>query len=293
MEKMFTKKLLASAAALFIIFYLTNNNENSIMKTTTISVKAGESGKDFLKRNQLSERNNTDKQPMGVTFYDIQWDASQTGTVMVENGQQSFATPFALGVTGAENVRREEGIEQFTINSLMTNDNSIAHDQARQLFYAYLQKLLKLGWKPFIPHNTPRLTGQQAYRYAAQENLYMAMPSDYEPTLDEWMQIEHAAWYLHSNGVFLEIGFQRSRHLMDPKNPGAYLLNVALTSKIFEAKSHFSGEERNQWETLWVDRIKSLKRERYQKEAELIKRGFTIYTDYQEPKIHPLDPIEP
>ncbi len=55
----------------------------------------------------------------------------------------------------------------------------------------------------------------------------------------------------------------------------------------------FTEKERNQWETLWVDRVKSLKRERYQKEAELIKRGFTIYTDYQEPKIHPLDPIEP
>jgi hypothetical protein len=36
-----------------------------------------------------------------------------------------------------------------------------------------------------------------------------------------------------------------------------------------------------------------MKKERYSKEAALIKRGFIIGTTYQAPKTHPADPVEP
>ena len=118
------------------------------------------------------------------------------------------------------------------------------------------------------------------------------MPADYAPTLEQWMRIDSGRWYLYADDVFLEIKFRRGVESKDP-TMASYLFSFGLHSKEEEAKAQFEGENRDHWQELWVDKIKSMKKERYAKEKELIQRGFTIYTEYQEPKIHPADPVEP
>ena len=174
----------------------------------------------------------------------------------------------------------------------ITASDTVLHEEARQTFMTLLRKLLSLGWKPVISYNYPRLTGEQAFKYYEEDNTY-GVPPNYTPTLDQWMRIDSDDWCLYADNVFLEINFQRDRARMNPNEPGAYLFSFELRSKEEFAKANFQGEDRDHWQDLWVDKIKSMKKERYEKEKELLRRGFTIYTDYEEPKIHPADPVEP
>jgi hypothetical protein len=52
-------------------------------------------------------------------------------------------------------------------------------------------------------------------------------------------------------------------------------------------------EQRDTWKQHWAPIIKKLKTLRYKKEAELMDKGYVIDTNYQDPIIHPNDPIEP
>jgi len=264
------------------------------MPPEVIEIKIGWTGEEFLRRNNLPAKGSVDKQPAGLNFYEVDWSVSARGTVRLEHGGYSFDIPHALGVVGTENVERlDAGIESYAITAGITADGPIPHDDARRLFLDFIQTLTERGWKPAIYYNYPRLKGEQAYQYFEEDYTY-TFPPDYRPSLDQWMNMTFVYWSLFADGVFLDITFRRDRKRMDPEQPGAYLLSFTLNSKEEEARSHFQGEkDRANWKDLWVDKIKELKKERYAKEEALRKRGFDIDTNYEEPKIHPDDPVEP
>lgn len=264
------------------------------MQPDTITLKIGESGSQFLRRHHLPEKDHVDKQPAGLNFYEIDWNTKSPGKIVVDHGVHGFTIPHVLSVTGTENVdQMDAGLAQFDFRAGITAPDMVLHDEARQRFMGLLKELLSLGWKPFIAYEDPRLAGEQAFRYYLKDDNYYCIPPDYRPTLKQWMQIETGYWCLYVEKVFLEINFRRDSKRMNPKEPGAYLFSFSLSSAEKYSKSNFHGKKRERWKDLWVDKIKALKQERYAKEQTLKKRGFTIATDYEEPRIHPSDPVEP
>lgn len=264
------------------------------MPPTTVTVNIGQSGELFLNSNDLPSQGTVDRQPAGLNFYRVRWSTAAPGTVVVNHGQHSFEIPFALTLLGTEDTEAlHEGVRSFDITAGVTAADTIQHDDARRLFLDFIQTLTERGWKPAISYNYPRLKGEQAYKYFEEDFTY-SVPPDYRPTLEQWMAMDFAYWRLHADGVFLNIHINRDRKRMAPHEPGAYLLAFSLVSKEGKARSHFQGEkDRANWKDLWVDKIKELKKERYAKEEALRKRGFDIDTNYEEPKIHPDDPVEP
>jgi len=261
---------------------------------TTIKIELGQRGDEFLRENNLPQKGSVDRQPAGLNFYRARWSTAAPGTVVVNHRQHSFNIPFALTLLGTEDAEAlHEGVRSFDITAGVTAADTIQHDEARRLILDFIQTLTERGWKPAISYNYPRLKGEQAYKYFEEDFTY-SVPLDYRPTLEQWMAMDFAYWRLHADDVFLDITFRRDRKRMDPEQPGAYLLSFTLNSKEAEARSHFQGEkDRANWKDLWVDKIKELKKERYAKEEALRKRGFDIDTNYEEPKIHPDDPVEP
>lgn len=288
----FTKMRLFTLILLLLITACEKNSEGTTMTPTAIKIKVGEPGAEFLQRNNLPAKEHITKQPAGLNFYRYRWPTVQQGLVLIEHGKYSFKIPHALSVMGTEDIEHlKAGLAQFSINAGITAADTVRHDEARQEFITLLQKLLALGWKPLISYNYPRLTGGQAFKYFQEDTTYGVAPS-YSPSLEQWLQIDYDGWYLHADDVFLEINFRRGVESKDP-TMAAYLFSFNLHSKEEEAKAQFEGKDRDRWQELWVEKIKSLKQERYATEKELIQRGFTIYTSYEEPKIHPLDPVEP
>lgn len=258
-----------------------------------IAVKPGQSGTEFLAKNNLAAKGHIDKQPAGINFYEYNWSVKQYGSVAIEHGPHSFTIPHALSVMGTEDPEHPNlGLSQVSVGAGIGHDETISHDEARKRIYDFLNMLAGLGWIYYNDYSEPRLTGAQAFQYHLDNDLY-SIPINYLPTLDEWMRIYAGEWRLHTKEMFLSIRLMRDKTRLDPKTPGAYFLNFTLQTKEDFARAHFNYEERDKWPALWVDTIKKMKKERYSKEAALIKRGFIIDTTYQDPQIHPADPVEP
>ncbi len=269
-------------------------NAMHTLKPTSIRIRVGETGPQFLERTGLDD-NNIDHQPVGggVNFYELDWETKKPGTVYLEHGEHSVEFPRALSITGMENLNHPPvRIEEFYGTASITPTGLISHDDARKHLFGFLQTLLRAGWRQNILYNHPRLGGGESYRYFAEEHMGLGLPVDYLPTLEEWMS-EEGTWYLYADGLFMKIAIRRDYKRMDPDEPGAYLLSFSVHSQEEYAKRQFAGEQREQWQTLWVEKIKELKRERYAKEKALAAQGYSINTGYQEPKIHPADPVEP
>lgn len=152
----------------------------------------------------------------------------------------------------------------------------------------YIKTLTDRGWRVVIPYESPRLSGEDAFRYH-EEVTYHDLPVDYVPSLDEWMRITWAYWRLHANNTFLTINMKRDPKRMSSDAPGAYFLALTIESKEEFAKGHVLPTDRQRWQDLWVGNVKELKRIRYEKERELEERGFSIFTDYEEPLFLPED----
>jgi hypothetical protein len=256
-------------------------------------IKVGESGTQFLQRNHLDSRGNVDRQPAGLNFYEYDWSTDYPGTVIVENGIHSFEIKYALGVVGTENVEKQEkGLYDFSVTAGITAADYVLHDEARLAFITLLQTLAQAGWKQNIYYDAPRLTGEEAFRYYLEEDPHGNVPVDYSPTLEEWMRIGSGNWSLYAGELFLEIAVRRGgSQVVD--EPGAYLLSFSLYGKEEQGRSQFGSPERDQWQKHWVKTITEMKKDRYAIEEQLIKKGYTINTDYVEPIVHPADPVEP
>jgi len=263
------------------------------MPPSTMRINVGESSTQFLQRNHLDSRGNVDRQPAGLNFHEHDWSTDYPGTVIVENGTHSFEIKHALGVVGTENAeKREKGLYKFSVTALISLNRPTPHDEARIAFITLLQTLTQAGWRPAIPYSMPRLSGEQAFQYYLEDPNANLPPIDYAPTLEEWMRIKDGTWYFYAGDLFMDIAIRRGgSQVMD--EPGAYLLSFSLYGKEERGRKQVRPSERDQWQTLWVDIVKKLKKNRYAIEKELIRRGYTIDTGYVEPIIHPADPVEP
>ncbi len=263
------------------------------MPPSIMKIKLGEPGTQFLQRNHLDSRGNVDRQPAGLNFYEHRWGTAYPGTVYVENGAHSFEIQHVVSITGTENAEKlENGIYDFSIRALISLNRPTPHDEARIAFITLLQTLVQAGWQPAIPYSLPRLTGEQAFKYYLEDPYAVALPVNYAPTLEEWMRIKSGSWRFYAGDLFIDIAVRRSGSQIVGE-PSAYLLSFSLYNKEGQGRSYFRGQKRDQWQDYWVETIKDLKKDRYAIEERLIKKGYTIDTDYVEPIVHPADPVEP
>ncbi|VAW68845.1 hypothetical protein MNBD_GAMMA09-1072 [hydrothermal vent metagenome] len=258
-------------------------------------IKAGISPDEYNRHNQLFSRKGVNSQPAGLNFYESNWRSEEKACVKLDNAAYSFIIPNVLSTTGVQDIAfPERGIDTFRVNSGITADEFISHDQARILIMKMIQNFVMSGWKPYIEfYSDPRLSGQESYKYTILDGSYSPDPM-YTPTLDEWMTTGSGhGWVLHAENVFMDVRFRRNSQHMEKKGQGVYLLSFKFKTLHANARDHFQEDEREQWLNLWVEKITQSRLMRYKLEVELIKQGYHINTQYIEPVIHPQDPVEP
>ena len=267
------------------------------MSSKLVTLQLGEPADVVLKRLGLDERRDVDHQPVGMNFYKKDFKTGNMPTLRLEHGEYSFEVPNLFGYRLTEIIdKKTDGIHSLSIYWLFHNDSGkkTSHDEARLSMMALLKQLTDLGWRNVIWYTAPRLAGEESYLYRQSHSVYPPDPT-YLPDMDAWMKLDtRSSWWLHADGVMLEVSFQRNADYMHPTDNSDYLLMLDVSLLENGATSYFENkEEKDQWRELWVERMKVLKRMRYQKEAELIKQGYHIDTSYQDPLIHPADPVEP
>ncbi|WP_347329810.1 hypothetical protein [Marinimicrobium locisalis] len=257
-----------------------------------ISVSIGMTGKEFVEKNNLGGSVRVDRQPAGLNFYEYDWPLDNRGTIAFVHGEYGFEVDDVLSIMCPEDAdSKEGGFEDISINFGFAGGGDVSHDVVRKEFLDFLEELKSLGWTRVIAYSDPRLTGVEAYNFYKNDTFY-SFPLDYRPSMDEWMALEDAQWRLRADGVFIDIEFHRDSKKMDPEGLGSYLFVMKIQSAEQFAKGQFKPEDRDKWSDLWEEEIRTLKRQRYNKEDQIKNAGGTIDTDYEDPVVHPKDPVE-
>ena len=263
------------------------NRGNTVI--SNVSIRLNEKGTEFSKR-YVGLVKVTHSTP-NVDFYQVDWDARPRGIVAVEHGSHSLVIEDVLGVQAAQHltgVIADEGMYEFDISAGMSvpSPSLIAHDEARLKTYAILQRILEAGWVPITSRSRPRLHGQARLNYAINVSNSVGLDPRYVPTLEEWMKLERGTeWRFYADHIYLNIGFERERTLLDPLKPGSYLLNFNVKSETEHFRAYVESEDRAKWQTLLPATLSKLAAMRLKTETELRTKGIPVDDSYQDPPI--------
>ena len=283
----------------------TNEKENFKMNSNISSqplvFTMGENPTDFIQRMKNGgQAIGVDRQPAGLNFYTIDAPQGTRKIARIEHGQYSFEIPPVMGFMGVESMRLPElGIKLLDFTFVRKDDGQKnTHEQAREFFIGYIKMLSDLGWQRFITPSKPRISGSQSYQYILEEKQRYVPDLDIEPSLKTWKAMENThIWTLYADDLFMKIKYRREQDPSDqhktPDESAYYIFSLEITTKDEFAKGYMKFEQRDTWQQHWASEIKPLKTRRYKIEAELRDKGYTIDTSYQDPIIHPDDPIEP
>ncbi len=274
-----------------------NGNESSQPLVFTV----GENPTDFIQRmKNIRQPIGVDRQPAGLNFYTIDAPQGTRKIARIEHGPYSFEIPPVMGFMGVESMRLPElGIKLLDFTFVRKDDGQKnTHEQAREFFIGYIKMLSDLGWQRFITPSKPRISGSQSYQYILEEKQRYVPDLDIEPSLETWKAMENThIWTLYADDLFMKIKYRREQDPRDqnksPDESAYYIFSLEITTKDEYAKGYMDFENRDTWQQHWASEIKPLKTLRYKIEAELRDKGYTIDTSYQDPIIHPDDPIEP
>jgi hypothetical protein len=277
-----------AVVAAYAYFIEGKEKEKEIMTyPEKISIALKQSGEGW--KNEYGDIVHVNVQPAGVNFYKIQpLRTKQSITVRLEHGGLSLEIPRVLSVTGTQDMEKKEGIDSIQLSAGLSSQPLMEHDAARRYVWSLVKSIRAAGWQKYIEETDPRLNGKAAYEYAVQE--HGALDPDYELSLTEWMAMPaRTRWSFYAKDAFLSLEFDRDMQRMDPAKPGAYLLNVSISSAEQQFSSNFEFEERDHWRSLWDAAARKWKQERNIKEAKLRAQGVAIDIDYQDPPL----PAEP
>ncbi|MFT4908696.1 MAG: hypothetical protein ACI978_002793 [Oleispira sp.] len=308
-----TNKLFTHSYSLLFILMLsitgcdtdTNKEESSRMNGNKSSqplvFTVGEYPTDFIQRmKNIGQTIGVDRQPAGLNFYTIDFPQGTRKIAQIEHGPYSFDTPPVMGFMGTENMDfPESGINDLDFTFVRKDDGQKnTHEQAREFFMGYIKMLADLGWQRFISPSEPRLSGPQSYQYILEDDHYYVPDLNVEPNLKTWKAMENShIWTLYADNLFMEIKYRRKQDPSDqnktPDESAYYIFSLEITTKDEFAKGYMDFANRDTWQQHWASEIKPLKTLRYKIEAELRDKGYIIDTSYQDPIIHPNDPIEP
>lgn len=254
-------------------------------KEPIIEIHVGESGTSFASRN--SSLLEIDRQPAGLNFYKIWFPVSRRGGVTISAGTHKISLHNVVNILASEDVDlREEGLQDITINSTLTATEKISHDEARLLFFALLQDVVRSGWKATIPLSMARLRGKEIMQYFLSTNQGITLDPSYTPTLKEWMQLENmTSWNFYASNTYMNITFMREGTLLDPTKPGSYLVSTEIKSDIEELRNHVENRDRTRSKELVPDVLHGLAATRKKLEGDLRKRGMTIDESYIDPPV--------
>lgn len=289
------KSILASAlisctviAIYFAFFHVTGRQLDQSMYPKKVVLALGEAGEQWQKKYNAIVH--VTEQPAGLRFYKIQPLRSKAPVaVKLELQGHSLEISHVLSLTGTQDRGRNEGIDSIQLNAGFSSQSSIEHDVARRYVWNLVKSIRAAGWQKYIEETDPRLSGKAAYEYAVQK--HGVLDPDYELSLTEWMTMPaRTRWSFYAKDAFLSLEFDRDMQRMDPAKPGAYLLNVSISSAEQQFSSNFEFEERDHWRSLWSAAVRKWKQERNIKEAKLRALGVVIDEGYQDPPL-PAEPV--
>jgi hypothetical protein len=287
------KKMLGLCTSIFVLFVLAGCQEKPMNKK--IEFNMGDTDVVFMQRNGLDD-GDIDKQPAGINFIEGDFPKEDLGMVSITSASEVFYLYNVYGFVGSVDMDDpSKKIFRFKVRWNFYEGSGGSHEEARTYLLGLFEDLVNKGWRYYIYESDPRLSGKDSYKYYDENrNITVNIDPSYKLTLDEWMSLGASmTWQLFNEEAHLSIRMDRDSSAMKIGEPGAYIFSLSLSPIEIIGQNAVGPDHRNEWEDYWVKVTKEYKTMRYQTEKELEEQGYTIFREYQEPIIHPEDPVEP
>jgi hypothetical protein len=287
------KKMLGLFTSFFLLLMLMGCQEKSMNKK--IEFEMGDTDVEFMQKNGLDE-GDVDKQPAGINFIEGRFPKEDLGMVSITSAGEVFYLYNVYGFMGSVDLEDPSGvIDQFDVRWNFYEGSGGSHEEARVYLLGLFEDLLSKGWRYYIANSKPRLKGEDSFKYYLEKkSSVIPLDPSYQLSLDEWMSLDSSmTWRFVNEEAFLSIQMYRDPSAMTKGEPGAYIFSLTLSPLEAIGQNAVGVDHRNEWEDYWVKVTKKYKTMRYQTEKELEEQGYTIFREYQEPIIHPEDPVEP
>jgi hypothetical protein len=250
----------------------------------TITIRIGHPGIDL--KNQYPGAVKVERQPAGLTFYQVNWRATEKGKIKLDMSDSSFVFDDVLGMIGTEdNGEKNPGIYRLTIISKITDSNHISHEDARIKFLSILKKIKSSGWSTLIPFTAPRLRGKDMVNYLLESKNPTALDSSYDLSMSEWMNIDNlTSWEFNKGNIFLEVSFSRNSEEIGAQPFASYVVRYTVKSDVAYFKEFIDSNATEPWESLLIDELKNSAERRRSLEELLEKNGIKIDKEYMNSK---------
>ncbi|MDB5935613.1 MAG: hypothetical protein JWQ01_2957 [Massilia sp.] len=276
--------LIATGLTLLALVGYSHLGANVMPNGTAIELHIGEKGESFVHRIPALA---VDRQPAGLNFYTFRWSVHSMGAVIIKHGTLQLPIENVISVTSTEDMDYiDEGISEIAINSAITHSEKILHDEARVKTFAFLQGIVRKGWKVTIPRSMARIRGKDMNNYMLEDGKATTLDPSYIPTLSEWMRYEDlTTWEFYFDRAFLTVQISREHTLTDPTKPGVYLLSTRLQNEPQHFRGYVDGFDRPRWRELLLPKITELAESRVKREAAFRIRGIPIDDKYVDPPV--------
>ena len=258
--------------------------ESPVMTPKEIQIEIGEAPAALERRYGKSVESN--KKNFGTEFYTIDWPTQESGVVILKNSATEVRLDIVLGVSGTyDSIYPEEGFSGYKMLLGLSPKDNIPHDEARQKFFAMLQKIRQAGWTRWIEPSHPRLNGEYAYHYQiTKKDLNYCLDSELMPSMEVWMKLkDRSDWAFYLNDVFMDVRLSRDSSKLNPNLPGDYFISIELNSKNENQRSELAGDERKKWRELYPAIRKKHAQIRLESENKLRLLNYKIDVKYKNP----------
>jgi len=264
-------------------------------KAEEVKLSIGGSFKDFYANYPKAKIKRVGDDKWGyTTFYTLRWSSNKPAnlTISYKDMNLSLENTIYMMLT-EESEDTQKGLKTFQLQTGITQADLMTYEEARVKFYAFLQKLLKQGWKRALVYDDPRISGRHAMHYKlTEEDMYYQDPT-YEPTLEEWKKLETGGmsssnfWVLHyKSKVFLEINLGVVPHKTDPEL-ASYLMFITMRDGEEEAMGYMKPTDKPKWKELWEERLEKASKNRIKAEDKVKTKGYSIDESYEDYVIDP------
>lgn len=237
-------------------------------------------------------------QNLGMCWYEVSNSANNKNlpTVVIKTPHGLLDVPQVTGVTIVEDDRVGSDVENIDLSLRGLPDNS-THEQNRDFIYSLIEVIKSAGWKHYYSPGDPRISGSQANKINAPDNVLGAYVSshpwfdpDYKMDMGNWVKVRaFYRWCFYSDGDYLTLKAWRNDSSADPAMKGTYLITMEFRTEEDFWMQEFSGDkDRANWKALLPARLKKYQEGRFVLEEKARAAGIEIDETYKDPPIQAL-----
>lgn len=230
-----------------------------------------------------------DRQPAGMGFYELLWEAPNLATVNISLGTHHLFIPNAISVLGTKiNYDKSmQGIQIIDLNAGLNKQEYVTEEQAYQAYKDLFTEINLKGWVQYFDSSSARLNKKDNIKSVLSDGLII--DPQYIFTFDEWKNImrkdSSVHCFLYLDGVVLTLSLRKTDII---NNHVQYIIRYSFESINYIHRNLIENSykmNRAEFKRAYQESIKNNEITRRRIELASKAKGYHIDESYIDPEV--------